>query len=124
MTHTIYDDPSGLSPKSVSSVNDLATLIRNVKENKEYLLDISRLQKYIGEKHTWHNVDKASAIDTFRGGKHGFTDEANRTLAALFDEELSSGNNRNVIIVLLGSDDLPRDIEILRTFLHTHVAYE
>ena len=74
--------------------------------------------------HTWQNVNKASALGTFRGGKHGYTDEANRTLAALFEEELSSGNTRDITVILLGSDNLLADIETLRSFVDAHLRYE
>lgn len=122
MTSTAYGDPSGLSPSSVSSVADLAKLVAYLSHNQQYLLDISQLQNYVGQ-HTWHNVNKASAIETFRGGKHGYTDEAGRTLAALFEEQLFNGDTQHITIVLLGSEDLKSDVETLRSFLREHVAY-
>ncbi|MDZ4285162.1 MAG: hypothetical protein U1A28_05030, partial [Patescibacteria group bacterium] len=86
-------------------------------------LDISQLEQYVGEEHTWRNVAPTASFDTFRGGKHGYTEEAGRTLAALFEEELAEGGAKAIAIIFLGSDDLKADIETLRSFLHTGVAY-
>lgn len=124
MSDTHYADPSGLSPQSVSSVSDLATLVHAVASTDPYLLDISRLGQYVGATHIWHNADKISFLDTFRGGKHGYTDEADRTLAARFEEPLANGVTRTVIIVLLGSANLHTDVESVRTYLHEHVTHE
>ncbi len=124
MTDTHYADPSGLSPQNISSVTDLAALMWHLAQTEQYLLDISRLKTYIGTAHVWHNANKISLLDTFRSGKHGYTDEANRTLAAHFDEELARGGTRTLTIILLGSDNLAQDITALQAYLRAHVAYE
>jgi len=123
MTKTAYADPSGLSPHNVSSVGDLAKMVKYLADTNPHMLDISKLEYYVGEEHIWHNVDKVAALETFRGGKHGYTDEADRTLAALFEESLQDGGTRIVTLVLLGSNNLQADVEVLRTFLNGHVAY-
>lgn len=123
MLSTIYADPSGLSPFNVSSVADVAILLRHLADAREYLLDISRLQDYVYPNHRWRNVNKVAVIETYRGGKHGYTDEAGYTLAALFDEVLATGNTRSIALVLLGSDNLQTDVETLRGFLHSNIAY-
>lgn len=124
MWSTIYADPSGLSPANVASVEDLATLLRHIAHTRAYLLDISQMGDYVHPNHRWRNVNKVASVETYRGGKHGYTDEARRTLAALFDETLADGGTRHVAVVLLGSDDLQVDVETLRDFLHSHVAYQ
>jgi D-alanyl-D-alanine carboxypeptidase len=123
MTHTHYDDPSGLSPSSTSSVSDLAKLVSHLVREQPYLIDISQLDTYVGASHTWKNINPASHVATYRGGKHGYTDEANRTLAAVFEEEVDSDAPRSFTIVLLGSDNLKTDIETLRGYLRAHLAY-
>lgn len=123
MESTHYDDPSGLSPKSVSSAEDLAKLLAHLMRERPYLVSITGLSKYIGEEHTWKNINPASSVSTFEGGKHGFTDEAGKTLAAIFDEPLANGETKAIAIVLLDSDDLKADVAALRAFLNTHVAY-
>lgn len=120
---TVFGDPSGLSPANVSTVADMAQFVEYLAHNQQYILDISSLPEYVGTAHTWHNVDTISEVETFHGGKHGYTDEADRTLAAIFEETASSGDTRKFTIVLLGSDDLQADVETLRAFVRGHVAY-
>lgn len=123
MYSTTFVDPSGLSPKNVSTVHDLALFIAHLAEDQPYVLDISSLPTYIGAAHAWWNVNPLVNADTFRGGKHGYTDEANRTFAGIFNETFPSGAEAEISIVLLGSDNLPKDIEAIRSFMRDHVDY-
>jgi hypothetical protein len=61
---------------------------------------------------------------TYKGGKHGFTYSANRTAVSFFEEILASGNTRTIGYVLLGSDDLRSDMELLRQAVRANVRYE
>ncbi len=123
MDDTYFADPSGLSPQNVSTVHDLAIFIAHLSNNQPYVLDITSLPTYIGSTHAWWNVNPLVNADTFRGGKHGYTDEANRTFAGIFNENFPSGTSAEISIILLGSDDLPRDIEAIRSFMRDHVNY-
>ncbi|MBI4087049.1 D-alanyl-D-alanine carboxypeptidase [Candidatus Kaiserbacteria bacterium] len=124
MVHTGYDEPSGLSPRSVSSVSDLAKLALYLVRERPYLMDVSQLDTYVGEDHAWRNINPASHLATYRGGKHGYTDEANRTLVSFFEEETASGAPRMFLVVLLGSNDLKADMATLRAYLQSDVWYE
>ncbi len=124
MRHTVYGDPSGLSPQNVSSVSDLATLLNYLAAYKRFPLDISLLQQYVGTEHTWWNNSPAMTLVGYRGGKHGYTDEANRTFAAIFATGFESGYEREITVVLLGSDDIVADIETLRGLVARFVHYE
>lgn len=121
---TSFEDPSGLSPLNVSSVSDQARFLTYLYRNARHLLDITTLRRYVGEEHTWVNVNPVAASSAFRGGKHGYTDEAGRTLAALFDVLLLNGEVRTVVVILLGSDNLPDDMAALLNLLSAHVRYE
>lgn len=122
MIHTRYGDPSGLSSENVSTVTDLARLVAHLAAAQPHLLDITRLGQYVGTAHTWRNVNPIASDRAFRGGKHGYTDEANRTLAAIITEAFEAGE-RDLTFVLLGSDDLVADTEALRTLVRTAVTY-
>jgi D-alanyl-D-alanine carboxypeptidase len=58
----------------------------------------------------------------YKGGKHGYTDAANQTLVAVFSEESLGG--RELGYVLLGSDDVRLDTELLRTVIQNSVRFE
>ena len=122
LVQTNFADSSGLSDKNVSSVSDLQQLMRYVYEETPLVLDISRLRKYVGPYKGWVN-NSPIWHDDYRGGKHGFTEAANRTALALYEEEFVGGK-KLLIYVILGSDNLAKDMEILRDFIKTGVTYE
>lgn len=111
LSHTTISEPSGLSARDISSVRDLAAFYAHVAKNEPHILDITRLPMYIALRDGYMNNNPAVHIDTYKGGKHGFTDEAGRTFVGSFAGE----NGKDVGVVLLGSSDLLHDIEILRT---------
>lgn len=111
LSHTTIVEPSGLSAHDISSVRDLATFYTYLAKNEPHILDITRLPIYIAPRDGYMNNNPAVHIDTYKGGKHGFTDEAGRTFVGAFEGE----NGKDVGVVLLGSTDLLHDIEILRT---------
>lgn len=123
MASTAYADPAGLSIENRSSVHDTALLALHMLKAQPYLFDISRLSRYLGSAHVWANVNPVASLEGFRGGKHGYTDEAGRTLVAVFSEGVGD-EQRDLLYVLFGSEDLVADIEELRDFVSAHVRYE
>jgi D-alanyl-D-alanine carboxypeptidase len=115
-------DASGLSDNNVSSAEDLAALTSALYRTSPHLFDMTQLSKRVGPYVTWTN-NSPVRDETYRGGKHGFTAAANRTLVAIFDESFDKGA-RAVGYVILGSDDLARDTEVLRAFVAEHVSLE
>ena len=111
LSHTRIVEPSGLSARDISSVRDLAIFYAYLAKNEPHILDITRLPIYIALRDGYMNNNPAVKIDSYKGGKHGFTDEAGRTFVGAFEGE----NGKDVGVVLLGSTDLLHDIEILRT---------
>lgn len=124
MLDTVYADPSGLSPENISTVDDLARLVGHLAAREPHLLDITRLSQYVGVAHTWVNVNPVAGVDTFRGGKHGYTEEADRTFVGLFEHEFPGGERRTLTIVLLGSENLVADVAALRSVVDLSVRYE
>jgi D-alanyl-D-alanine carboxypeptidase len=80
------------------------------------------LSKRAGPYVSWSN-NSPVLNESYRGGKHGFTEAANRTLVALFNESFVTGQ-RTLGYVILGSDNLSQDIEKLRTFVSESVTLE
>lgn len=110
LTHTDIHDASGLSAKNVSTVSDLALFFSYIKKTHPHILDITQLQTYIDTRTGYINNNPAQALPSFTGGKHGYTQEANRTFVGTFTVGKSTDE---VGIVLLGSDALVSDIQAL-----------
>lgn len=118
MNDTNFEDPSGLSPKNVSSIEDLFRLGRYIRINAPELFDISRVRQYAIYKHQWTNKNVLLQREYFLGGKNGFIDQAKQTTVSLFEVPMANGIKRNVAIVILRSsnrtDDALRMIDFLK----------
>lgn len=124
MKDTYYEDPSGLNPKNVSSVEDLLKLGRYIHKSQPELYDITRVRNYSILKHTWKNQNRFLNYDTFLGGKNGFIDEAKKTTVSLFNVPMRRGGNRAVVIVLLKSDDREGDAVKIVNFLKRNAYFD
>ncbi len=124
MKDTYYEDPSGLNPKNVSSVEDLLKLARYVHKTHPELYDITRVRQYTILKHTWKNQNRFLNYDTFLGGKNGFIDEAKKTTISMFNVPMLRGGNRAVVIVLLKSDDREGDAVKIMNFLKRNAYFD
>ncbi len=122
-TQTIFTDPSGLSDGNVSTARELATLFIALVDEYPHIIDITRLPQYFNHVNAWLN--NSPFIDTpgYAGGKQGFTKAANRTAIVRFMEPIG-GRERAVVYVLLGSDNLKSDIDILRQFVNSAARFE
>ena len=104
---TYFDDPSGLSAKNVSTAEDLGIILKWIYDNEPEILDITLEKSKSIRTHTWVNPTHFLNIDSYAGGKNGFTYEANRTSVALF----KLGNQQKLYAVtLLGSESRDSDI--------------
>jgi len=118
-----FEDASGLAPGNRASADGLRILLVHLFNERRHILDITTLPYYVGALHEWHNNNPLIGQDGYLGGKHGFTDEANRTFAGVFEERLLSGRSRPIGFVVLGSEDLRGDVGILRTYVRENVSY-
>lgn len=119
---TKFSDASGLSSKNVSTAGDLITLLTYLHKNEQHILDITHLRKYVGPHTGWLN-NSPVLNDSYEGGKHGYTEAANRTAAVLFKETFGT-EKRTLGYILLGSSDLRTDMRNMRNFVATKVTYE
>jgi len=120
---TNFVDTSGLKEGNVSSAYELGMLTRGMYKKQPHLLDISSMLELIGTHTGWINNSPYIDMEGYKGGKHGFTYEAEKTSVALFEDSIS-GHKRDFIYVVLGSEDLVRDIKELREHVRKHVTYE
>lgn len=121
MEQTVFADPSGLSPKNVSTTNDLLTFAHHLYTDKRFIFDITHEETMTitsKEGHTWEVVNQNTLADDphFRGGKLGYTDEAAQTSLAVF--ALPLGNKTQpVAVVILHSQDWKQDTRTLLRWL-------
>ncbi len=104
---TYFADPSGLSPKNVSSAGDLALILDWIRKNDPDTLAITLTKRKTARSHTWINPTAFLNWSNYQGGKNGYTDEADRTAAALF--ALGTLKHAYAVIVL-GSDSRNPDV--------------
>lgn len=104
---TYFDDPSGLSPKNVSTAKDLSIIAKWIMTNEPELFKITLQKSKTIRTHTWTNPTHFLNLTSYAGGKNGYTPEANRTSLALF--KLGRANTLYAII-LLGSSNRDSDI--------------
>ena len=121
--NTSFSDASGLSSRNVSTVGDLMRFVRATNTAYPFVYDIGKLPQYIGHYTGWQNNNPVATMPDFRGGKHGYTEAAGRTLVAQFDESFTGGN-RTIGYVILGSQDLKADTATLRAFVKDSVDYQ
>ena len=125
MNNTIATDPAGLSRGDVSTADDFRILLLDLMNHQRHVLDITQLPSYIGSAHTWHNNDPVYAQSGFVGGKHGYTDTAGHTLAAVFNTHfVKSDMTRPIGIVLLNTKDIVGDVTKIRTEIARSVTFE
>ena len=113
LSNTEIHEPTGLSPKNVSTVEDLTRFFVYLRGSHPHIIDITRLYEYIGLKTGYVNSDPARKLKNFTGGKQGYTDEAGRTFIGTFTLEEGGGE---IGIVVLGSTNLMSDIESLLAY--------
>lgn len=114
MIQTNFADPSGLSPLSQSSPEDLRKLAAYVYERHPDILAVAREMETEIRELGSGTVKKLASINAFSGrmdflgGKTGYTDEAGGNLLSVF-----SYLHRPVLIIVLGTSDRFGDTERL-----------
>jgi len=120
-SNTKFVDASGIGDGNVSTASDLKLLMTDVFKNHPHVFDITTLPQYIGTYTGWLNNNPVAGGVGFRGGKHGYTTAANRTLVAVFSDNIN-GHTYTLGYVILGSDDLATDFAKLRSFITNYAS--
>ena len=123
MENTNFVDPSGFEPESVSTARDLFYLARYVLNVRPLFLEISKGKEVLsfGEvnfdlKGFW-NKNIFINDPTFLGGKTGFTKAAKQTAIFIFRFVDKNNIERNIVITLLGSDNIETDAQKIYIWL-------
>jgi len=106
MNDTFIEDASGLSPKNVSTPNDLIKLARYITEKHPEILSWTRLQSFFAqstnssESRVIYNVNSFAKDFSFLGGKTGTSPEARENVLGFF-----TFRGERVVCIILGSYD-------------------
>lgn len=120
---TQFADASGLSDNNRSTAADLARMTSYLYRIDPTLFVLTTLPQYLGVSQGWSNNSPVLTQPGYRGGKHGYTSAAGRTLVALFDESID-GQTRTLGYVVLGSTDLATDLKNLRASVSETARFE
>ena len=106
MKQTSSSDPTGLSYLNQSTVEDLEKLIAYINENHPEIFEITTRREGIIRNLKTNSVRKLININAlvghkdWRGGKTGFTNEAEGNLVSLF-----RNNGDTLLIIVLGTEN-------------------
>ncbi len=110
--NTKIQEPSGLDPNNMSTVNDLALFLAYLKKEEPHILDITTVKTYVTDDTEYINTNPGLKHPHFRGGKHGYLPESDTTFVGIY--ELTSGKEFGMVI--LGSTNIEHDIETLISY--------
>ncbi len=130
LVNTVFTDSSGISPKNVSTAEDLFRLVQYIYRSKNQIFEITQKQEFAlnGKDgkitHIWHNNNAlARNKKYYLGGKNGYTSEAGKTLVALFSLPIAESGKRNIAIILLDSVNNEYDAFSIANWLNADVVY-
>jgi len=106
---TSFKDPSGLDGQNVSTTNDLATILEWIRANDPEIISVTQLKSKTIRSHTFTNPTHFLSWSNYKGGKNGYTTEANRTAVQLF----AVGASKDIYaVIILGSG--ARDSDMIK----------
>ena len=117
MLNTNFADPSGLSSLNTSTVDDLYKLIKYIADDRSFILNITADKTtdnvYVGNEFSnLVNFNEVEDMANFLGGKVGETIAARQTSVSLHAINVA-GEDRQVAIIILGSESRNDDVEKL-----------
>ncbi|MCK4781440.1 L,D-transpeptidase family protein [Candidatus Parcubacteria bacterium] len=126
MEQTRFVDTSGFGSENISTAKDLFYLGRYILNNRPPVLKITRggeVQSFgkinFEIKNLWNkNIFGNDA--TFIGGKTGFIEESKNTGLFIFRFTDKNNNERNIAIILLGSENIKSDTQKIYIWLQNN----
>ena len=120
---TSFEDPSGLSPKNISTPTELFKLAQYVKINHPEIFEITKVPKYSFGTHTWFSSSQFLGVEEYEGGKTGYTDPAMLTMLSIFKVKFQGGISRNIGIIVLRSSDRKTDVLKILNYVKNNFDY-
>ncbi|MDA8597026.1 serine hydrolase [Candidatus Pacebacteria bacterium] len=120
LTNSSFTDPSGLDAGNVSSVHDLFRLVQYIENNRGFIMELTADQHLEsaytnGEFGVLANFNEIEEVG-FIAGKIGETRAAGMTSVSLHTVSIR-GEKREVVIVLLNTDERDNDVRRLVSFV-------
>lgn len=120
MKNSFFYDAHGLSPKNVSTADDIVRLLEYIMENHPEILEITCLEHFqlpniYGTPLTFRNLNLLHNIpkENFIGGKTGYLPEAKQTYTSLFKV-----GDETFAVVILMSENRRSDLEKIYEWLN------
>lgn len=130
MEQTEFVDPSGFAPENVSTAQDLFYLVRYLLNNRPPILEITKGKEVVsfGEidfeiEELW-NKNVFINDSTFVGGKTGFIKASKNTAVFIFHFTAQDDTERNIAIILLGSENNETDTQKIYKWLQENYFKE
>ena len=128
MSTTSFKDPSGLSPKNISTANDIVLLAEHLLANAPEILEITTTPSYgsLSSKHVWTNPNRlmVNRNPRYIGGKTGYIPEAGQTSIAIFSFPVSEFVEKRFALVLLRSYNRDADTRAVLRYLEDGLVYD
>ncbi|OGH08206.1 MAG: hypothetical protein A2152_00605 [Candidatus Levybacteria bacterium RBG_16_35_6] len=128
LNNTNYKDPAGLNDANYTTPSDLARLAAFSLGNSEFRKVVGTKEKFIydtsGNSFKLDNLNKLLGYDGVNGMKTGYTEEAGEVLVtskSYFDK--TENRDREIIIVVMGSEDRFFDTENLLNLVSGNISY-
>lgn len=112
---------NGLSSETKATARALATITRVLAAEHPELFDITKLPRYVGPTATLVNNSPVHIETGYRGGKHGYTEAAGRTLVARIATPFPDGE-LTLIYVILGGTNQASDLATVASLTVEHVT--
>lgn len=121
MLETNFADPSGLSAENTSSLGDLYRLTQYIYNDRSFIFEITKDESVptanIGNEFSGLvNFNEIDGMESFVGGKVGETLAAGQTSVSLHTIPFQ-GEERTLVVILLGSDNRSADIRALLQYV-------
>ncbi len=120
MRATQFEDPAGMKPGNISTVEDIFTLAKNIYFNRSFILRMTAEKYETGFRRPvflgLRSVNGFSGNPEFVGGKMGKSDAAKETIISLFSIDFE-GQKRIIAVIVLGSNDAIADATALLQYV-------
>lgn len=123
MEETRFVDPSGFEPENIGTAQNLFYLARYILNNRPPILDITKGEKAPSFGKVYFDIKDLQnknifiSDPTFVGGKTGFIKTSKYTALFIFRLKTRAEVERNIVIILLGSEDAKTDTQKIYKWL-------
>jgi len=128
MKYTEFTDPHGFDPRNVSTAQDLFQLARYITEVRPLFWEITKGKEVSSFGKIRFDIKELQNKNifindpNFVGGKTGYTAPAGNTALFVFKFLTNDKKTRNIVIILLGSEDNKTDTQKIYKWLQENYS--